>query len=144
MYRLFRRYDKFDNKTGGFMEDINKWLKEAKADKDANQCGMYLFHNGVVRETAKEKVRANNEEAKDVIGMDFDYDIQKTEAAIEKAKEMTGIYFVRVWMARGRLQVGNDIMRVLVGGDIRPNVINCLEELVSELKNNCVIEKEIY
>ena len=129
---------------GEIMERLDLWLKQAKADKDANQCGMYLFHNGVVRETAKEKVRANNEEAKDVIGMDFDYDIQKTEAAIEKAKEMTGIYYVRVWMARGRLQVGNDIMRVLVGGDIRPNVINCLEELVSELKNNCVIEKEIY
>ena len=59
------------------MESLDLWLKQAKADKDANQCGMYLFHNGVVRETAKEKVRANNEEAKDVIGMDFDYDIQK-------------------------------------------------------------------
>lgn len=126
------------------MESLDLWLEQAKDDKDASQCGMYLFHNGVVRETAKEKVRSNNEEAKDVIGMDFDYDIKKTEIAIKKAKEMTGIYYVRVWMAKGRLQVGDDIMRVLIGGDIRPNVINCLEELVFELKNNCVIEKEIY
>ena len=32
---------------------MDEWLKEAKADKNADQCGMYLVHNGVVRSTAK-------------------------------------------------------------------------------------------
>ena len=36
---------------------IDKWLKEAKADPRALQNGMFLLHNGVVRETTKAKVR---------------------------------------------------------------------------------------
>ena len=29
---------------------MDAWLAEAKADESAAQCGMYLVHNGVVRE----------------------------------------------------------------------------------------------
>ena len=31
---------------------IDAWLKEAKADPSAAKIGMYLTHNGIVRETA--------------------------------------------------------------------------------------------
>ena len=31
---------------------LDQWLKEAKAEETAGQCGMYLVHNGTVRETA--------------------------------------------------------------------------------------------
>ena len=43
--------------TGAAVPSTDAWLKEAKTDGSAKQCGMYLFHNGVVRETAKAKVR---------------------------------------------------------------------------------------
>ena len=36
---------------------MDEWLREAKADPSASKIGMYLTHNGVVRETAKAKVR---------------------------------------------------------------------------------------
>ena len=36
------------------------------------------------------------------------------------------------------------MMRVLVGGDIRPHVIDALQALVEEIKSNCVKEKEIF
>ena len=32
---------------------LDQWLKEAKAEETAGQCGMYLVHNGTVRETAR-------------------------------------------------------------------------------------------
>ena len=35
----------------------DQWLREAKADPGAGLCGMYLFHNGVVRRTARAAVR---------------------------------------------------------------------------------------
>ena len=36
---------------------IDQWLKEAKADPKAAQCGMFLTHNGIVRITPKKQVR---------------------------------------------------------------------------------------
>ena len=40
--------------------------------------------------------------------------------------------------------MGDDIMYVLIGGDIRPRVVDALQYLVSRVKNECVVEKEIY
>ena len=45
---------------------------------------------------------------------------------------------------RGTLAVGDDIMFVLVGGDIRPHVIDALQALVGTIKNECVVEQEVY
>ena len=36
---------------------VDQWLREAKADPAAAQCGMFLTHNGVVRITPKAQVR---------------------------------------------------------------------------------------
>ncbi|MCR5666140.1 MAG: molybdenum cofactor biosynthesis protein MoaE [Eubacterium sp.] len=119
-------------------------IEEAKKDASAAKCGMYLTHVGIVREDAKAKVRKGEEGTKPVTAMDFSYDEEKVNAAIQMALKMDGIYFVRVWLANGHLGVGDDIMRVLIGGDIRPHVIDGLNALVGEIKNNCVSEVEIY
>lgn len=123
---------------------MDEWLKEAKADEHASDCGMYLFHNGVVRKSAKAQVRMGEENLGPVTGMEFSYDADKVAAAIENARHMPGIEYVRVWLNEGRLSVGDDIMLVLIGGDIRPHVVDALQSLVGEIKNTCVIEKEIF
>lgn len=129
---------------------LDEWLKEAKKDESANECGMYLFHNGVVRETPKAKVRELQDDAslanaeKTVDHLEFSYDSEKVEAAKKMALEMPGIFYIRVWLNEGRLEIGDDIMLVLVGGDIRPHVIDALQALVGEIKNHCVVEKESY
>jgi len=122
--------------------DINVWLKEAKSEADAKGCGMYLIHNGVVRDTAKRQVREGIESAQ-IKAMDFSYDQEKLDAALARAKAMDGIKYVKAWLNTGHLNAGDDIMYIIVGGDIRPRVIECLESLLSEIKNECVIEKEI-
>ena len=121
----------------------DQWLREAKADAAAADCGMFLLHNGVVRRSAKARVRAGDTQAADVVGMRFSYDRAKTAAAIAAAEAMEGIRIVRVWMNEGELSVGDDIMYVLVGGDIRPHVIDALQALVGTLKNECVSEIEL-
>ena len=50
---------------------------------------------------------------------------------------MPGIGYVRVWLNEGQLEVGDDIMLVLVGGDIRPAWLMRLVSLVGELKPLC-------
>ena len=64
--------------------------------------------------------------------------------AITATKAREGIYYVRVWLNEGELQVGDDIMYILIGGDIRPRVIEALESLVEKIKTECVTETEIY
>lgn len=123
---------------------LDAWLKEAKKEAGAAGCGMYLFHNGVVRKTAKATVRESAENAAPVKGMRFSYDAEKVEAAKKAALAMPGISYIRVWLNSGELQVGDDIMLVLVGGDIRPHVIDALQSLVGEIKQHCVTETEVY
>lgn len=122
---------------------MDEWLREAKKDVNADKIGMYLTHNGVVRKTAKALVRGNDTEAKDVKGMIFSYDKVKVEQVIAEAKKLKGIYYVRVWLNEGELKVGEDIMYVLIGGDIRPHVVEALDYLVGRIKAECVMETEI-
>ena len=122
---------------------IDAWLKEAKAHESAPKIGMYLTHNGTVRQTAKAKVRFGAEDTKAVTGMLFSYDQQKVDAIIADTYKMEGIYYIKVWLNEGQLQMGDDIMYVLIGGDIRPRVIDGLNYLVGRIKNECVVETEL-
>ena len=122
---------------------VDQWLKEAKADESAPRCGMYLTHNGTVRELPNKLVRQGIDDGTKVVGMNFSYDEAGVEAARQEALQMPGIENVRVWLNEGSLQVGDDIMYVLIGGDIRPNVVDCLQALVGKIKNEMVSEVEI-
>ena len=122
---------------------IDAWLKEAKAHETAPLCGMYLTHNGTVRQTAKAKVRYGAENTKEVTGMLFSYDEEKVNAVIADTYKMDGIYYIKVWLNAGELTMGDDIMYVLIGGDIRPRVVDALQYLVSRVKNECVVETEL-
>ena len=123
---------------------MDLWLKEAKAHPSAPKIGMYLTHNGIVRQTAKAQVRYGEANTKEVTGMDFSYDQEKVDAVIADTYKKEGIYYIRVWLNEGRLSVGDDIMYVLIGGDIRPRVVDALQYLVSRVKNECVSEEETY
>lgn len=122
----------------------DEWIREAKSDPSAENIGMYLTHTGVVRKTAKSKVRSGEEGTLPVTGMHFSYDESKVEKAISETLTMPGIYYLRVWLNNGDLQLGDTIMQVLVGGDIRPRVIDGLQYLVGCIKNECVVEEEKY
>lgn len=96
---------------------IDEWLKEAKKDPAAAKVGMFLVHNGVVRQTPKAKVRRGVDDGSLVKSMEFSYDEAKVNAAIAEAYKMNGIFYIKVWLNEGRLEVGEDIMYVLIGGD---------------------------
>lgn len=123
---------------------MDEWLKEAKKDPDADKIGMYLTHNGVVRKSAKAMVRNGDKDTKPVTGMIFSYNKEKVDSVVEETKKLAGIYYVRVWLNQGELKLGDDIMYVLIGGDIRPHVTEALDFLVGKIKSECVVEKELY
>ena len=122
---------------------IDTWLQEAKAHPSAPKIGMYLTHNGTVRQTAKAAVRYGAEDTQAVTGMIFSYDQEKVDAVLADANKLEGIYYIRVWLNEGELKMGDDIMYVLIGGDIRPRVVDALHYLVGRIKNECVVETEL-
>ena len=122
---------------------MDAWLKEAKAHESAPKIGMYLTHNGTVRQTAKAKVRYGVEDTQEVTGMRFSYDAEKVNAVVADTYKMEGIYYIKIWLNEGELAMGDDIMYVLIGGDIRPRVVDALQYLVGRVKNECVVETEL-
>lgn len=122
---------------------INEWLAEGKTSENADKCGMFLVHNGVVRATAKAQVR-NGEEKPEVAQVDFSYDAAGVEAAVAEALTWDGVYFVKVWLNEGVLEVGESLMYVMIGADIRPRCIDALQNLVEKIKSELVVEKEVY
>lgn len=121
---------------------IDEWLREAKKDVASLEEGMYLLHNGIVRQSPKKKVRQGIDDGSQVKGMFFSYDQKKVAKAVEETKKMPGIFHVRTWLNEGDLEIGDDIMFILIGGDIRPHVIDGLQFLVEKIKNKCVTEIE--
>lgn len=122
---------------------IDAWLAEAKADESAPRVGMYLVHNGTVRELPKKLVREGIDDGSKVAGMNFAYDHEGVDAAVAEALTWEGIEYVKVWLNEGELTLGDDIMYVLIGGDIRPHVIDALQKLVGKIKNELVQEVEV-
>ena len=123
---------------------MDAWLAEAKRHESAPNIGMYLTHNGIVRQSPKAKVRFGAQDSRSVTGMYFSYAPEKVEAVIKETYKKEGIYYIRVWLNEGQLEVGDDIMYVLIGGDIRPHVVAGLQHLVGRIKNECVTEEELY
>ncbi|MBE7017922.1 MAG: molybdopterin biosynthesis protein [Ruminococcaceae bacterium] len=123
---------------------IEKWMAEAKSHESAAKCGMYLLHNGTVRVTPRAKVREGSLSDKEVKSLVFFYNEEKLNEIIDDGYKLEGIYYIRAWLNEGELEAGEDIMYVLIGGDIRPRVITALDYIVGRIKNECVVEKEIY
>ena len=123
---------------------VDQWLAEAKADESAPRCGMYLAHNGTVRELPKKLVREGVDDGTKVTGMNFSYDAEAVDAAVAEALTWPGIEYVRVWLNEGELSVGDDIMYILIGGDIRPHTVDALQYLVGRIKSECVTENETF
>jgi molybdopterin synthase catalytic subunit len=114
---------------------FENWLNEIKSGPEAARIGMYLMHNGVVRGTTRD--------GKPVTGMDLSYDRERLDGIVAEIRARPGVVAVKVWINEGRLAVGDDIMQVLVGGDIRENVFGALQEMVRLVKTECVKEWEI-
>jgi len=114
---------------------LDAWLAEMKASPEAGDVGMYLSHNGVVRSFSRD--------GREVTGMELSYDADGLAAALDVARAMPGIAFTRAWVNSGHLEVGDDIMYVIVGGDIREHVFDTLQSLVRTIKTTVVAETEL-
>ena len=117
--------------------DINRLLQEIKNHPDFDKAGMVLCHNGVVRATSRD--------GRKVKGLRVAVDHQKLQQILGQQKQKEGILDIRVEIAADReLSVGDDVMLLLVAGDIRENVIAVLSETLNLIKSTVTKKTEFY
>lgn len=116
--------------------DISKTIAEMKKDPDfAANVGMVLIHNGVVRGHRRGD-RAT------VTGVDVTIDEARMEALRAEYETKPGIYRIVAKANAGPLQVGDDLLFLIVAGDIRENVKPVLAELLDRIKAEAVSKSE--
>ena len=114
---------------------IDRWIEEIKRKANPEELGMILAHNGLVRATSKS--------GKPVCGMKLSYDREKLDSIVLALKQKPGVVDIRVWINAGDLQVGDDIMFLVVAGRYRTDVLPVFEELLSVIKREIVTEQEV-
>ncbi|MHB0979379.1 MAG: molybdenum cofactor biosynthesis protein MoaE [Thermoleophilia bacterium] len=115
--------------------DISNWVDEVKARPDSAAVGMMLTHRGVVRGCSRS--------GEAVSAMTLTVDRSRLDEVLAEAETWEGVIAIRAWVNEGFLSVGDDIMSVLVAGDIRENVFSALQRLVHLIKTEVVSESEI-
>ena len=106
-----------------------------KSQPGSAAIGMILAHQGIVRGTSRSGEPVN--------GMSLSADMTRFAEVLAEAGTWPGIFAVRGWVNQGRLSVGDDIMRLVVAGDIREHVFEGLQRLVSLIKTEVVDESEL-
>ena len=117
--------------------DIHKLMQEIKAHPDFDNAGMILCHNGVVRATSRD--------GRQVKGLRVAVDHEKLAQILAAQKRKPGIVDIKVDIAENTdLAVGDDVMLLLVAGDIRENVIAVLSETLNLIKSTVTDKTEFF
>ena len=115
-------------KTGGYRGamDINALIEKVKEHRDYRKVGMILCHNGVVRATSRN--------GDPVASVTVKPDREAIERIVAEQKKRPGIVEILVEVREGELQVGEDVMAIVVAGDIREHVIPVLADTLNLIK----------
>jgi molybdopterin synthase catalytic subunit len=98
---------------------------------------MILCHNGIVRESDRSG-------AKRVRALKVMMDRKAIERIRSWGESQSGIVAVEIEAFEGEFQVGDDLLFVVVAGDVRENVFAITREVVEKIKSEAVQKTEFY
>ncbi len=112
-------------------------VDKIKKHPDYHAAGMILCHNGVVRGTSRD--------GRPVSGLTISVDNSKLEQVVDTYKQTPGIVEILVEIAENRqLAVGDDVMLLVVAGDIRETVITVLNDTLNAIKTTVTSKTEFF
>lgn len=112
-------------------------IQKIKQHPDYPKVGMILCHNGVVRQTARD--------GRAVSGLRITVNHEKLKKILEENKNKPGIIDIQVDIVENQdLTVGDDVMFLVVAGDLRENVISCLQETLNAIKTQVTHKTQFY
>jgi molybdopterin synthase catalytic subunit len=112
-------------------------VAKVKAHPRFSQAGMILAHNGVVRGTARD--------GKPVTGLTIEVDHDRLEQILAEERARPGILDIQVYIQENKpLNVGDDVMFLVVAGDIRENVIAALTDTLNRIKSDVTRKTQFF
>ncbi|MCD6280337.1 MAG: molybdenum cofactor biosynthesis protein MoaE [Deltaproteobacteria bacterium] len=114
------------NSREGSHIDLNALIDRVKSRRDYSKVGMILTHLGIVRGSSRD--------GKEVVGMRVELDRDRLESIIAEQKKRPGIVDILVEVREGDLSVGDDVLAIVVAGDVRENVIQVLSDALNAVK----------
>ena len=117
--------------------DVTHMIDTIKNHPAYHRAGMILCHNGVVRDTSRD--------GRKVSGLNISVDHEKLSQVVETYKRKPGIIEILVEIAENKkLAVGDDVMLLVVAGDIRENVIAVLSDTLNAIKTTVTQKTEFF
>jgi molybdopterin synthase catalytic subunit len=115
--------------------ELTAMMERVKAHPEYKRVGMILSHNGVVRATARD--------GRPVTELTVKADRQRLAEIVAEMKGRPGIIEVLVEIREGTLKVGQDVMFVVVAGDLRENCFPVLMDAVNAIKRDVTKKTEV-
>ncbi len=100
----------------------------------AEKVGMVLVHNGVVR--------ASSRAGEPVESLDVTNDPELIEKLRQEYEQRPGIFRVIIEAKSGHMKPTDDLLFIIVAGDIRENVKAVLAECLDRVKSEAVFKNE--
>ncbi len=117
--------------------NLSDMITQVKNHSDFDKAGMLLCHNGVVRRTSRD--------GREVSGLKVAVDQRKLEQVIAEYKKIPGIIEIVCEIAENKdLAVGDDVMVLIVAGDIRDTVITVLKDALNAIKTTVTTKTEYF
>jgi len=117
--------------------DLQTLIEKVRQHPEFHKAGMLLCHCGVVRSTSRDGRR--------VTGLTIAVDHTRLQTLIEKQKQHPGIVDIQVAVAADRyLSVGDEVMHLVVAGDVRENVITVLKDTLDAIKADVTRKTETF
>ncbi len=118
--------------------DISKTIAGLKERPDfTDNVGMILIHNGTVRNWS----RADHSR---VIALETRVDHDLVERLRQEYLDRPGIYEIIIEARSGRFQPGDDLLFILVAGDLREHIKPVLSELLDRIKAEAITKQEVF
>ena len=126
-----------DNQKNSGPMTMEQMMAKVKAHPDFSKAGMILAHNGVVRETARD--------GRPVTGLEIQVDHTRLEEILAKERARPGIVDIQVHIQENiPLKVGDDVMFLVVAGNIRENVIAVLTDTLNQIKSQVTRKNQFF
>jgi len=117
--------------------NILNLIEQIKKHPDYDKVGMILCHNGVVRGTSRD--------GRNVSGLRVTVDHERLQQIIHENKHRPGIVEILIEIAEEKdLAIGDDVMLLVVAGDIRENVISVLSDTLNAIKTTVTAKTEFF
>lgn len=116
---------------------LDSLMARMKKHPRFDQVGMILCHNGVVRGTSRD--------GRPVKGLKVAVDPDKLAQVLAEHRQRPGIIDILVEINADRdLNVGDDVMYLVVAGDIRENVVAVLSDTLNAIKSSVTSKTEYF